>query len=95
MCPSCAHRIRHGQGGREKQGTTHFPAILKKPVSAQEIFDTLGFDKSMSICSRRSVTRSRPRMSMRLSLTFSASVKQLGQYVGDYNSAKSMAMAAP
>lgn len=71
-----------------KQGTTHFPAILKKPVTAQEVFETLGFDRVNVDLLRRlgyEITVNDLDASFG---DFAASVKQLGEYVDDYNSLK-------
>jgi hypothetical protein len=71
-----------------KQGTTHFPAILKKPVTAQELFDTLGFDKvNVDLLTKIGYEITVADLDASFA-DFAASVKQLGEYVDDYNSLK-------
>jgi hypothetical protein len=71
-----------------KQGTTHFPAILKRTVTAQEVFETLGFDK-VNVDLLRKVGYEITGADLDASFgDFAASVKQLGEYVDDYNSLK-------
>ncbi|HMJ82840.1 MAG TPA: hypothetical protein VK504_06720 [Vicinamibacterales bacterium] len=71
-----------------KQGTTHFPAILKKPVTAQEIFDTLGFENvNVDLLTKIGYEIAVSDLDASFA-DFSASVKQLGEYVDDYNSLK-------
>ena len=71
-----------------KQGTTHFPAILKKPVTAQEVFQTLGFD-NINVDLLRTIGYEITVTDLDASFAdFAASVKQLGEYVDDYNSLK-------
>jgi hypothetical protein len=73
---------------RSKQGTTHFPAILKKPVTAREVFETLGFDK-VNIELLRRIGYEIAEADLDASFAdFAASIKQLGEYADDANSLK-------
>ena len=71
-----------------KQGTTHLPAILKKPVTAQEVFETLGFEKvNVDVLTKIGYEITAEDLDASFG-DFAASVKQLGDYVDDYNSLK-------
>jgi hypothetical protein len=72
----------------ESQGTTQYPAILKKPVMAKDLFVALGFTNVTVEKLRRigyEVTEEDLDASFR---DFALSVKQLGEYVDAFNQPK-------
>lgn len=72
----------------EPGGTTQYPAILKKPVTAREVFDELGFD-AVTVERLRRVGYEATEANLNASFSdFFASIKQLSEYVSAYNSLK-------